>query len=85
MTTEAPVVADLEFALDQVDTLGRSIGVTKTGAKRCLQWLRVVLIDSCLDWLRQQCYLWTSHYKLGLLQSCHFDCYLEAAGNHMTS
>lgn len=24
-------------------------------------------------------YLRTSHYELGLLQSCHFDCYLEAA------
>ena len=57
-TAEAPVVADLEFALDQVDILGRSMGVTKMGVKRCLQWrLRVVLIDSCLDWLRQQCYL----------------------------
>ena len=44
-TAEAPVVADLEFALDQLDTLGEIDGSdkkvtrqdTKMGAKRCLQ------------------------------------------------
>lgn len=30
-------------------------------------------------------YLRTSHYELGLLQSCHFDCYLEAARSQMTN